>query len=238
MKLQEKIKKNKLLSIVVFTYIILLILAPDKAFLAINNSMYYVFEMLLIMPVVFILTSLIEAWVPKEVIINGFGDKSGFKGNIFAFLLGSFSAGPIYAAFPVCKMLLKKGASIANIVIVLSTWAVIKVPMLANEAKFLGPKFMAIRWVLTTISIFIMAYFLGKFVKKDDMPQEEETSHSGVSINQDYCIGCGVCANTCPKVFYMEDNKARVRNEIIAGPMVDKVSKAAEKCPAKAINYA
>ena len=31
---------------------------------------------------------------------------------------------------------LKKGASISNIVIILSAWAVIKVPMLANEAKF------------------------------------------------------------------------------------------------------
>ncbi|MDD4834946.1 MAG: permease [Lutispora sp.] len=238
MKILEKIKKNKLLSAVIFTYIVLLITMPDKAIAAINNSMYYVFEMLLIMPVIFILTSLTEAWVPKEVIINGFGEKSGFKGNIFAFLLGSFSAGPIYAAFPVCRMLLKKGASIANIVIVLSTWAVIKVPMLANEAKFLGPKFMATRWVFTTISIFIMAYFIAKAVKKEDMPEEEETNQSEVSVNQDYCIGCGVCASICPKIFYMEDKKALARNEVIAGPMVEKVNKAAKACPANAINYA
>lgn len=238
MNILEKIKKYKLLSAVILAYVVLFITMPDKALAAVNNSMYYVFEMLMIMPVVFILTSLTEAWVPKEVIINSFGEKSGIKGNIFAFLLGSFSAGPIYAAFPVCKMLLKKGAGIANIVIVLSTWAVIKVPMLANEAKFLGPKFMAIRWVLTTISIFIMSYFISKVVKKEDMPQEEEGNKSAVSVNQDYCIGCGVCANICPKIFYLENKKAYVRNEIIAGPMVEKVNKAAESCPSKAIDYA
>lgn len=238
MNILEKIKKYKLLSAVILAYGILFITMPDKALAAVNNSMYYVFEMLMIMPVIFILTSLTEAWVPKEVIINSFGEKSGIKGNIFAFLLGSFSAGPIYAAFPVCKMLLKKGAGIANIVIVLSTWAVIKVPMLANEAKFLGPKFMAIRWVLTTISIFIMSYFISKVVKKEDMPQKEEANKSSVSVNQDYCIGCGVCANICPKIFYLENKKAYARNEVIGGPMVEKINKAAESCPSKAIDYA
>lgn len=238
MNILEKIKKYKLLSAVILAYVVLFITMPDKALAAVNNSMYYVFEMLMIMPVVFILTSLTEAWVPKEVIINSFGEKSGIKGNIFAFLLGSFSAGPIYAAFPVCKMLLKKGAGIANIVIVLSTWAVIKVPMLANEAKFLGPKFMAIRWVLTTISIFIMSYFISKVVKKEDMPQEEEANKSAVSVNQDYCIGCGVCANICPKIFYLENKKAYAKNEVIAGPMAEKINKAAESCPSKAIDYA
>ena len=124
---------------------------PNKAIQSLNNSIYYIKEMLIIMPVILLLTSLIEAWVPKKTIQNALGEGSGFKGTIYSFLLGSFSADPIYAAFPVCKMLLKKGASVSNIVVMLSTWAVIKIPMLANETKFLGPKFMVIRWVLTTI---------------------------------------------------------------------------------------
>lgn len=236
MKIFEKIKSNKVLSFVILAYIVLFVTMPDKAIAAVGNSMYYVFEMLLIMPVVFILTSVIEAWVPKEVIINGFGEKAGFKGNIFAFLLGSFSAGPIYAAFPVCKMLLKKGASIGNIIIVLSTWAVIKVPMLANEAKFLGPKFMFLRWILTSISIFAMAFIISKFVKTEDMPEDIEDASDGVSVNQDYCIGCGVCVDICPSVFYLEDKKAYVKNKNILEPMAKKVKKAAEECPADAIS--
>ena len=46
--------------------------------------------MLEIMPVIFILTSIIEAWVHKEVIMNGFGEKAGIKGGIFSFLLAVF----------------------------------------------------------------------------------------------------------------------------------------------------
>jgi hypothetical protein len=68
----EIIKKNKLLAAVSLAYIFLFIAMPDKAYLSVKNSIYYIIEMLEIMPVIFILTSIIEAWVPKEVIINLF----------------------------------------------------------------------------------------------------------------------------------------------------------------------
>lgn len=233
-------KTNKMLSIVIAVYIVLAIVSPSKGLLALQNSMYYVFEMLLIMPVVFILTALIEGWVPKESIAKGFGEGSGIKGNILAFLLGSFSAGPIYAAFPVCKMLLNKGASIANIVIVLSTWAVVKVPMLATEAKFLGPSFMATRWVLTTIAIFMMAYIINKRVKKEDLPAEQATgladSASAIRIDTDYCIGCGVCARLSPMIFKMEGDKATVILENPNPKQKQKAAETAERCPVSVIH--
>ena len=158
--------KNKFLTLILLIYIILFILMPNKAITSLKNSFYYVKEMLMIMPVILLLTALITAWVPKKAIEKNLGSNSGFKGSIFSFLLGSFSAGPIYAAFPVCKTLFEKGASISNIVILLSTWAVVKIPMLLTEFKFLGPKFMIARWILTTISIFIMGYITSKLVKQ------------------------------------------------------------------------
>ena len=109
------------------------IVSPSKGLFPFSNSLYYLKEMALVMPVIVILTVTIEAWVPKKVIMNGLGENSWAKGILFLILLGSLSAGPIYAAFPVTKTLLKKGSSIPNIVIILSSWAVIKVPMLANE---------------------------------------------------------------------------------------------------------
>ena len=166
MSVLKVFKKNMMLSVVVLLYAALFVFRTDMAILSLKNSSYYIIEMLQIIPVGFILTSLIEAWVPKKVIMNNLGEKSGIKGPIISLFLGSVSAGPIYAAFPICKMLLKKGASIANIVVILSAWAVIKIPMLANEAKFLGPKFMAVRWILTTVSIFIMAYVISTIVKR------------------------------------------------------------------------
>ena len=42
--------------------------------------------------------------------------------------------------------------------------------MLANEAKFLGVEYMAVRWALTVTAIFLMAFITGIFVKKKICP--------------------------------------------------------------------
>lgn len=234
----SKLKKNKLLVGVFLTYIFLIIAMPNKAASAGKNSMYYIIEMLEIMPVIFILTSLIETWVPRNVIMNSFGEKAGTKGLLFSFLLGSFSAGPIYAAFPVCKMLLKKGASVVNIVIILSTWAVVKVPMLANEAKFLGGKFMVIRWILTTVSIFVMAYLVSIAVKKEDLPIEDNETDNieggTLKLKEQYCVGCGICVKLSPDYFEMNNGKAELKNNSIVSSM-ENILNTIQKCPAKAI---
>ncbi len=237
---KERIKNYKLLAFVILTYLTLAIFMPDKAFLSFNNSLYYVKEMITIMPVILLLTSLITAWVPKSTIEKYLGKGSGVKGAIFSFLLGSFSAGPIYAAFPVCKMLLKKGASISNIVIILSAWAVIKVPMLLNEVKFLGSEFMIIRWVLTTISIFAMAYITSKIVKRNELPIEETehlSSANVISINKEYCIGCGLCSKISPNHFKMANKKATIISQDINANELQTVNEAIEKCPAKVIEF-
>lgn len=238
--IRQRIKNNKFLTLVIITYLVLSIVMPGKAVQSLNNSLYYVKEMLMIMPVILLLTSLIEAWVPKKTIENALGEGSGFKGSIFSFLLGSFSAGPIYAAFPVCKMLFKKGASVSNIVIILSTWAVIKIPMLANEAKFLGPKFMGIRWVLTTISIFIMAYLTSRLVKKEEIPMDDMANNeegSILSVNEQYCIGCGLCVKILPNNFVITNKKAKVVKTILKSEENENIKTVIEKCPAKAIQY-
>ncbi len=234
MKALSLIKKNKLIVFVALVYIVIFIVSPESAAKSVGNSVYYLLEMLQVLPVIFLLTAVVEALVPKEMIIRGFGEKSGFKGNLLALLLGSISAGPIYAAFPLCKTLLKKGASISNIVIILSAWAVIKIPMLANEAKFLGVEFMAIRWVLTVIAIFIMAYTTGVIVKRKDIPSELEKS-AKLEVKEEYCIGCGLCAELYPEYYEMEQNKALVIKMPEEEAAIEAVKESAKKCPSNAI---
>jgi len=236
MKAVSIIKKNKLLLLVAIAYITVLIISPEKAMNSVGNSVYYLIEMFQVLPVIFLLTVVLEALVPKEVIIRGFGEKSGFKGNLFALLLGSISAGPIYAAFPISKTLLGKGASISNIVIILSTWAVIKVPMLANEAKFLGVNFMVIRWVLTVIAIFAMAYITGMFVKKKDLPANAN-KEKALEIKADYCIGCGLCVKMLPEYYEMSNNKAIVRKSPNQKEALAAVKASIIKCPSQAIIF-
>lgn len=235
----SKLKKNKFVILVFIAYLYVAIAMPNKAIESLKNSSYYIKEMLFIMPVILLLTALIEAWVPKKSIQNALGKNSGVKGVIFSFLLGSFSAGPIYAAFPVCKMLLSKGTSILNLIIILSTWAVVKVPMLANEAKFLGPKFMVVRWILTTISIFLMAFIVSKIVKEEDIPMEDIKDNFGdkkIYIDKDYCIGCGICEKIAPNHFKIIDKKAEVISQDISKNDTIKIKQAVEKCPANIIH--
>lgn len=232
----DRIKKNLFLFGIVGIYLGLFIINTEKAILSVGNTGYYLKEMLIIMPVVFLLTALIEAWVPKHLIMNALGENSGLKGSFISIALGSISAGPIYAAFPVCKTLLNKGASISNIVVILSAWAVIKIPMLANEAKFLSPKFMITRWIFTTISIIIMGYIVGKIVKKEDMPSDDDKLEEGqIYINKQSCIGCGICVTEAPEYFKLENKKAVNIEEFIKIEDDKDILEAKEKCPVNAI---
>lgn len=234
MKVLDFAKKNKLLLAVALAYVVLALMAPTRAAGALSNSVYYLKEMIQVLPAIFFLTVVIEALVPKETIIRSFGEKSGFKGYLLALLLGSISAGPIYAAFPISKTLLNKGASVANVVIILSSWAVVKLPMLANEVKFLGPDFMLVRWVLTVLAIFAMAALTGLLVKKKDLPIEK-TSGQSLVIAPEYCIGCSICVKMAPDYYEMQDNKAIVRRLPETAEEAAALEATVAKCPGKAI---
>lgn len=170
MNIKKIAKKNKLLIFALLSYIIAFTVNKDIGIKALSESKYYFIEMLEILPAVFVLVAIIQAWVPTKVVVKHFGDGAGIKGKVIAFAIGSLSAGPIYAAFPVCKMLYKKGASIDNIVIILSAWAVVKVPMLITEVKFMGSQYMIVRWIFTIVSIILMSYIMKLWVKEEDIP--------------------------------------------------------------------
>ena len=91
MKVLDFAKKNKLLLAVALAYVVLALMAPTRAAGALSNSVYYLKEMVQVLPAIFFLTVVIEALVPKETIIRSFGEKSGFKGYLLALLLGSYA---------------------------------------------------------------------------------------------------------------------------------------------------
>ena len=236
MKVLKIIKENLFAALVVIAYIVLFIVRADVGMASARNSAYYIKEMLMIMPVVFILTALLDLWVPKDKITKYLGKEAKTKGIIFSLILGSISAGPVYAAFPLCVMLHKKGASIRNIVVILSAWAVIKVPMLLNEAKFLGFEFMAIRWVLTVAAIIVFSWITAMIVKDEDLPKTSK-KQKGLSINKAACIGCSLCVQNYPELFEMKNRKATLK-EHDGVPEPEKLGRAIESCPVKAISYA
>lgn len=55
----------------------------------------------------------------------------------------------------------------------------------------------------------------------------------------DACIGCGLCASTCPEVFRMTDeNVAAAIEEEVAAGLEGVARKAQENCPVSAIEEA
>jgi len=125
-------------------------------------------EMLLFLPPVFILLGLLDVWVPRERIVALMGEGSGLKGIVLAFFLGSAAAGPLYGAFPVAQVLIKKGASLRYILILLGAWSTTKIPMLMFELANLGVLFTLTRLVLNLVGIAGMALLLDKLIPQGD----------------------------------------------------------------------
>lgn len=119
-------------------------------------------SMLLVIPPIFLLLGLLDAWVPRERMMRLMGPDSGPKGGVLAFLLGSFAAGPLYGAFPVAAVLMKKGAGFANILIFIGAWSTTKIPMLLFEISALGPRFALSRLAIDIPGIILIAFVIGK----------------------------------------------------------------------------
>ncbi len=233
--MKQTFKNNKTLLIAILGYIILFYYDTELGLKALNESKYYFVEMIKILPAIFVLTSLIQTWVPTKVIMNNFGNGSGIKGKALSFAIGSLSAGPIYAAFPVCRTLIDKGASVENIIIILSSWAVVKIPMLINEAKFMGVKYMVIRWSCTLIAIFLMAQIMKLWIKENDIKENEKLDSDTLVVNKEICVGCGNCAKKFPGIYKMENRKAVVINDISSKVSKEEIEKSKYSCPVHAI---
>lgn len=235
MKWIKRFLQHKILALAIMGYIVVFIIHGATGIEALKASKYYFIEMIQILPPIFILTSLIQTWVPTKVILNNFGDGTGIKGKALSFAIGSLSAGPIYAAFPICGTLIKKGASIDNIVIILSTWAVVKAPMLINEVKFMGSKYMVLRWLLTTVAIFVMAYVMKWWVKKVPLASQEEAPNKPLTINQQVCVKCGRCVNRYPHVCIKQEAHITIKQEQLAHMSNKEKLELKECCPTGAI---
>ena len=113
-KLKKIVKRYLFFLFLLLLNVLLLIVQPKLGREVISLSLDNLLEMLSIIPPIFLLLGLMDVWVPKETIMKFMGKDAGIKGGIFAFVLGSFSSGPLYASFPVAMVFLKKGVSRMN----------------------------------------------------------------------------------------------------------------------------
>ncbi len=162
------IKRYRSAIIIGIAFVLFLVLFPLWRVKAINSILFQSKTMLLVIPPIFILLGLLDVWVPREQMIKYMGSGSGLKGSILAFLLGSFAAGPLYGAFPFAAILMKKGASLINILIFIGAWSTTKIPMLLFEMAALGKRF-----ALSRLFIDIMGILLISWLMKLSIPEKE-----------------------------------------------------------------
>lgn len=125
-------------------------------------------QLILVLPPIFILMGLLDVWVPRETMAKFMGSHSGLLGAAIAFFLGSAAAGPLYIAFPIAAMLLKKGASLPNVFLFIGAWSTTKIPLLMFEYSAMGPAFTLTRLLVNIPIIFIIAFSLNLSLGKEE----------------------------------------------------------------------
>lgn len=167
-QLKKFLKRYRLFLLLLALNILLLLFEPRLGQKVAARSIENLLEMLSIIPPIFLLLGLMDVWVPKETIMKYMGPNSGVKGGVLAFAMGSLASGPLYAAFPVAMMLLRKGVSLTNVFIFLGAWSTTKVPMMLFEITQLGSKFALVRLGVNVIGIIFLAVIMEKTTTQKD----------------------------------------------------------------------
>lgn len=162
------IKRYRVFLILLLVNIFLGLILPEIGLKSLTISKDNMIEMLSVIPPIFILLGLLDVWVERETMMKYMGEESGIVGILIAFLLGSAAAGPLYAAFPVAAVMLKKGSKLRNVFIFIGAWSTTKIPLLTFEASSLGFNFMLTRLVLDLFGILAIAYLSEKLLSKKE----------------------------------------------------------------------
>ncbi|MEO0108649.1 MAG: ferredoxin [candidate division WOR-3 bacterium] len=56
-----------------------------------------------------------------------------------------------------------------------------------------------------------------------------------ITIDNELCTGCELCVSSCPDLFEMSEDVAKVKVELVPDAAMDCARQAAEDCPATAI---
>ena len=99
----------------------------------------------------FIIVGLVQVLIPKDLITNWIGARSGIKGVLISCVVGGLVPGAPYAVFPIVATLYKAGASLGSVVGFVSAWALWSISRLPVEMALIDPKPALIRYAITFV---------------------------------------------------------------------------------------
>ncbi|KPQ32015.1 MAG: permease [Phormidium sp.] len=126
-----------------------------------QNFLSFFWQMLQILPPVFILTGLFDVWIKTDTIEKHLGRGSSFLSYIWAILLAGTTVGGLHIALPVAHALHLKRAKLSVVLTFLSAAGIGRVPMMLFEASFLGWRFTAIRFAVSLPLVVLSCTVLG-----------------------------------------------------------------------------
>jgi hypothetical protein len=162
------IKPYLLLVMILIADVLLLLINRDLGIKVAVNTGSHILQMLAILPPIFVLIGLLDAWVPREQFMRYMGEKSGINGIVLSVLLGAAAAGPLYAAFPLAAIMIQKGVKFSNILIFLGAWSTMKIPLFLFEITSLGSSFAITRWLVSLVGIIVMALIINRLISADE----------------------------------------------------------------------
>lgn len=168
-KSKNFIKNNLLLMFSIILTLVLSLYNHSIGIAILNKFLSTCKSTLPILILMFGLLAFIQIGMNSGKVKNIIEDNNNFKGLIISYVFGLLVSGPIYPGFTLGKTLIEHGLKSKIIIVMLSTWATIKLPLLPFELKILGLKITLVRWGVTTVAIFIIAFicdYLIKFINK------------------------------------------------------------------------
>ena len=151
----------------VLMYVIAFAVSPDyvKQGLKISYDIF-VNPKIGLIPLIIVATlisGLVQAAIPKEVIANLLGKEAGLGGIALGSLLGSVVPGGPYVVFPLLGGLYRAGASVGTVIAFVTAWSLISLARIPMEIPFLGTKIVALRLALSLILPIVLGV-LGQMI--------------------------------------------------------------------------
>jgi len=122
--------------------------------------------LLLLVPPVLLLSAYVEVSLPKRLVEQWLGAKSGFKGLGIATIAGALTPGGPYMTFPLVAALYRAGADFGPLVAYLTAWSLLSVlRILVFEIPLVGPELPTVRF-LACLPLPIVAGFLAVHIAR------------------------------------------------------------------------
>jgi Predicted permease. len=133
------------------------LLALKKAWNSFENILPLFFSLLLII-------GMMLAILSPQVISGILGKQSGILGLFLAAAIGSCTIIPGFITFPLASSLLKNGAGMTQVILLISTSVMVSLITIPLESKYFGKKATYIRNSLSLVFSFIIAFAMGNLI--------------------------------------------------------------------------